>query len=435
MGFCAACFCTGQNMKQIFTVSQINSYIRRIFDSDYALRKIFLKGEVSNCKYHFSGHIYFTLKDERSTIRCVMFATDRPKGLHFQMENGQMVVVQGNISVFERDGAYQLYAKEIELSGTGELYLRYERLKQELLELGYFDFEKKKPLPPYPERIGIVTALTGAAIEDIKSIAARRNPFVQLYLFPAKVQGEGAAESIARGIRYFDKSGVDIIIIGRGGGSIEDLWAFNERLVADSIYEARTPVISGTGHEVDMTIADYCADVRAATPSAACELAIPDVYSVIQQFDRYRDELDGRMLYRVQSYRQRLSDTKRLLEACHPGTKLLRQKMLCQSLGERLHQSMNTRIKEARHRLNLQSERLHGLSPTARLTGGYVFAQDKEGRPVASVEQLKIHRTIHLIFSDGEAEVSPVSVVKRKQNSFRAKRGRSGADISTEKEE
>ncbi len=435
MGFCAACFCTGQNMKQIFTVSQINSYIRRIFDSDYALRKIFLKGEVSNCKYHFSGHIYFTLKDERSTIRCVMFATDRPKGLHFQMENGQMVVVQGNISVFERDGAYQLYAKEIELSGTGELYLRYERLKQELLELGYFDFEKKKPLPPYPERIGIVTALTGAAIEDIKSIAARRNPFVQLYLFPAKVQGEGAAESIARGIRYFDKSGVDIIIIGRGGGSIEDLWAFNERLVADSIYEARTPVISGTGHEVDMTIADYCADVRAATPSAACELAIPDVYSVIQQFDRYRDELDGRMLYRVQSYRQRLSDAKRLLEACHPGTKLLRQKMLCQSLGERLHQSMNTRIKEARHRLNLQSERLHGLSPTARLTGGYVFAQDKEGRPVASVEQLKIHRTIHLIFSDGEAEVSPVSVIKRKQNSFRATRGRSGADISTEKED
>lgn len=422
-------------MKQIFTVSQINSYIRRIFDSDYALRKIFLKGEISNCKYHSSGHIYFTLKDERSTIRCVMFATDRSKGLRFQMENGQMVIVQGNISVFERDGVYQLYAKEIELSGAGELYIRYEQLKQELLQLGYFDFEKKKPLPPYPESVGIVTALTGAAVEDIKSIAARRNPFVQLYLFPAKVQGEGAAESIAQGIRYFDKSGVDLIIIGRGGGSIEDLWAFNERVVADSIYEAETPIISGTGHEVDMTIADYCADVRAATPSAACELAIPDVYSIIQQFDHYRDELDGRIQYRIQEYQQRLMDARRLLDARHPGTKLLRQKMLCQSLGERLNQSMNIRIKEVRHRINLQTERLHGLSPTARLTGGYVFAQNKEGHPLVSVDQLELHRTFQLIFSDGEAEVSPVSVAKRKDDLLRAHNGHDMKDISTEQKE
>ncbi len=422
-------------MKQIFTVSQINSYIRRIFDSDYALRKIFLKGEVSNCKYHSSGHTYFTLKDAHSTIRCVMFANDRAKGLHFRLENGQMVIVQGNISVFERDGSYQLYAKELELSGAGELHVRYEQLKRELSELGYFDFERKKPLPSYPERIGIVTALTGAAIEDIKSIAARRNPFVQLYLFPAKVQGEGAAESIARGIRYFDDSGVDIIIIGRGGGSIEDLWAFNERIVADSIYEARTPIISGTGHEVDMTIADYCADVRAATPSAACELAIPDVYSIIQQFDRYRDELVGRMLYRVQEYRQRLLGAQRLLEARHPGTKLLRQKMLCQTLSERLHQTMDARLREARHELMLRTERLHGLSPTARLTGGYVFAQDKAGRPVASVEQLTLHEPFSLIFSDGEAEVTPVSVTKRRGIPSGAKTRQRREDISTEQKE
>ena len=422
-------------MKQIFTVSQINSYIRRIFDSDYALRKIFLKGEVSNCKYHSSGHIYFTLKDAHSTIRCVMFANDRAKGLHFRLENGQMVIVQGNISVFERDGSYQLYAKELELSGAGELHVRYEQLKRELSELGYFDFERKKPLPSYPERIGIVTALTGAAIEDIKSIAARRNPFVQLYLFPAKVQGEGAAESIARGIRYFDDSGVDIIIIGRGGGSIEDLWAFNERIVADSIYEARTPIISGTGHEIDMTIADYCADVRAATPSAACELAIPDVYSIIQQFDRYRDELAGRMLYRVQEYRQRLLGAQRLLEARHPGTKLLRQKMLCQTLSERLHQTMDARLREARHGLMLRTERLHGLSPTARLTGGYVFAQDKAGRPMASVEQLTLHEPFSLIFSDGEAEVTPVSVTKRKGIPSGAKTRQRREDISTEQKE
>ena len=240
-----------------------------------------------------------------------MFATDKAKGLAFRLEDGQMVIVQGNISVFERDGAYQLYAREIELSGEGGMYLRLEQLKRELAEKGYFDFERKKPLPPYPERIGIVTALTGAAIQDIRSIAARRNPFVQLYLYPARVQGEGAAESIARGIRYFDGQNVDVIIIGRGGGSAEDLWAFNERIVADAIFDAETPVISGTGHEIDMTIADYCADVRAATPSAACELAIPDVYAVIQQMDRYRDDLDSRMQYRLQRSRQRLEGLER----------------------------------------------------------------------------------------------------------------------------
>lgn len=396
-------------MKHVFSVSQINSYIRRIFDSDYALRKIFIKGEVSNCKYHSSGHIYFTLKDEKSALRCIMFSTDR-RGLVFRLENGQKVTVEGNISVFERDGSYQLYAKQIELSGAGELYIRYEKLKQELAEKGYFDFERKKALPRFPEKIGIVTALTGAAVEDIKSIAARRNPFVQLYLYPAKVQGEGAAETIAEGIRFFDRFQVDIIIIGRGGGSMEDLWAFNEPVVADSIYEASTPIISGTGHEIDMTIADYCADVRAATPSAACELAIPDIYSIIQQLDYYRDSLDGSINRTMQNYRQQLAGYQRLMDACHPGTKVLRQKMLCQNLEQRLHQAMENRLKDARHRLQLCNERLHALSPTARLQGGYVFAQDLQGEPVTSVKQLNPKQPFSLIFRDGSATVVPVSV-------------------------
>ena len=396
-------------MKQVFSVSQINAYIRRIFDGDYALRRIFLKGEVSNCKYHSSGHIYFTLKDAHSAIRCVMFATDKAKGLAFRLEDGQMVIVQGNISVFERDGAYQLYAREIELSGEGGMYLRLEQLKRELAEKGYFDFERKKPLPPYPERIGIVTALTGAAIQDIRSIAARRNPFVQLYLYPARVQGEGAAESIARGIRYFDGQNVDVIIIGRGGGSAEDLWAFNERIVADAIFEAETPVISGTGHEIDMTIADYCADVRAATPSAACELAIPDVYAVIQQMDRYRDDLDSRMQYRLQRSRQRLEGLQRLLESCSPGTKLLRQRMQWKDLSRRLYQRMDTKFHQTKHAVMLRAEKLHGLSPTSRLTGGYVFAQDIEGQPVRSAGQLEPGDRFSLIFSDGRAEVETIS--------------------------
>ena len=313
-------------MKHIFSVTQINSYIHRIFESDYALKKIYLKGEVSNCKYHSSGHIYFTLKDEKSTLRCVMFSSDRFKGLAFHLEDGQLIEACGNISVYEQAGTYQLYVRKIELAGAGELYVRYERLKQELAEKGYFDFERKKLLPAYPEKIGIVTALTGAAIEDIRSIARRRNQTVQLYLYPAKVQGEGASAEIARGIRYFDKAGVDIIIIGRGGGSIEDLWAFNEMPVADAIYEADTPIISGTGHEVDMTIADYCADVRAATPSAACELAIPDMQSIFTKLSNYREALDMQAEQRCAQLRQQMILLQRhLLQVMKEKQKFMQQ--------------------------------------------------------------------------------------------------------------
>ncbi len=401
-------------MRQIFTVSQITAYIHRIFDADYALGHIFLKGEVSNCKYHSSGHIYFTLKDERSSIRCVMFSSDK-KGLSFPMENGQQVVVRGHISVFERDGTYQLYAKEIELSGAGVLHQRYEQLKKELNEKGYFDFDRKKELPPYPSVIGIVTALTGAAIEDIKSVAARRNPYIQLFLYPAKVQGEGAAESIAEGIRFFDRQGVDIIIIGRGGGSMEDLWAFNEREVADAIYAAKTPIISGTGHEIDMTIADYCADVRAATPSAACELAIPDVCSLIQQLDMERERLTRLLLKKVGDCRREISACGRVLEASHPGTRLKEQRMICRDLSRRLTPLMRERLTEKRHAVQLRGERLHALSPTARLTGGYVFAQDEEERPIISAGQIKEQRPFELVFSEETATITPWQVKRTKR--------------------
>lgn len=396
-------------MKRVFSVSQINSYIHRIFDGDYALQKINIKGEVSNCKYHSSGHIYFTLKDARSSIRCIMFSSNRAKGLSFRLENGQQVTVSGNITVFERDGTYQLYAREIISSGIGELYVRYEELKQELLQAGYFDIDKKKKLPPYPERIGIVTALTGAALFDIQSIAKRRNPFVQLILYPAKVQGEGAARTIAEGIRYFDHENVDIIIIGRGGGSIEDLWAFNEKEVADAIFMAETPVISGTGHEIDMTIADYCADVRAATPSAACELAIPDIYSIFQQLEQYKSSMDYIMGRRLEEYRQRYERCRRLLEARHPGAKLIKQQMRLTEGRRALRQQIDQSIMQRRHRLAILSERLTAASPSARLRGGYVFAQDEKGYPIRSVKLLAPGKPFDLIFADGEARVVPVS--------------------------
>ena len=402
-------------MKHIFSVTQINSYIHRIFESDYALKKIYLKGEVSNCKYHSSGHIYFTLKDEKSTLRCVMFSSDRFKGLAFHLEDGQLIEACGNISVYEQAGTYQLYVRKIELAGAGELYVRYERLKQELAEKGYFDFERKKPLPAYPEKIGIVTALTGAAIEDIRSIARRRNQTVQLYLYPAKVQGEGASAEIARGIRYFDKAGVDIIIIGRGGGSIEDLWAFNEMPVADAIYEADTPIISGTGHEVDMTIADYCADVRAATPSAACELAIPDMQSVYTKLSNYREALDMQVEQRCAQLRQQMILLQRQLEAGRPDRKLLKYKLLYERLENRLSQAIKEKYRSRQQMFSRYVDQLSGLAPTNRLKGGYAFAQTKNGRPVASIEQLEKEVPFSLTFSDGEAEVIPVHLKKNKK--------------------
>ena len=402
-------------MKHIFSVTQINSYIHRIFESDYALKKIYLKGEVSNCKYHSSGHIYFTLKDEKSTLRCVMFSSDRFKGLAFHLEDGQLIEACGNISVYEQAGTYQLYVRKIELAGAGELYVRYERLKQELAEKGYFDFERKKPLPAYPEKIGIVTALTGAAIEDIRSIARRRNQTVQLYLYPAKVQGEGASAEIARGIRYFDKAGVDIIIIGRGGGSIEDLWAFNEMPAADAIYEADTPIISGTGHEVDMTIADYCADVRAATPSAACELAIPDMQSVFTKLSNYREALDMQVEQRCAQLRQQMILLQRQLEAGRPDRKLLKYKLLYERLENRLSQAIKEKYRSRQQMFSRYVDQLSGLAPTNRLKGGYAFAQTKNGRPVASIEQLEKEVPFSLTFSDGEAEVIPVHLKKNKK--------------------
>ena len=402
-------------MKHIFSVTQINSYIHRIFESDYALEKIYLKGEVSNCKYHSSGHIYFTLKDEKSALRCVMFSSDRYKGLTFHLEDGQLIEACGNISVYEQTGTYQMYVRKIELSGAGELYIRYEQLKQELAQKGYFDFERKKPLPPYPEKIGIVTALTGAAIEDIKSIAKRRNPSVQLYLYPSKVQGEGAAAQIARGIQYFDTAGVDIIIIGRGGGSIEDLWAFNEIEVADAIYHADTPIISGTGHEIDMTIADYCADVRAATPSAACELAIPDMTSFYIRMHNYQEVLGTLLQQKLMLLYGKTALLERQLEAQRPDKKLMGHQLIYERLEGRLKQAMLDKYQSRQQQFTRYVDRLSALSPTSRLRGGYVFAQTKEGNPLTSAEQIEKETPFFITFPDGQAEVMPVSVKKNKK--------------------
>ena len=262
-------------MKNVYSVGQVNTYIKNMFAQDFLLRRLSVKGEVSNCKYHSSGHIYFTLKDGGGTLQAVMFASQR-RGLNFKLVEGQQVVVKGTVDVYERDGKYQLYASEIELSGRGDLYLRFEKLLKELEEMGMFDPQYKRPIPRFAKTVGIVTAPTGAAIRDIMNISHRRNPYVQLILYPALVQGDGAKDSIVKGIRTLDAMGLDVLIVGRGGGSIEDLWAFNEEEVARAIFACNTPVISAVGHETDVTIADYAADLRAPTPSAAAELAVEE---------------------------------------------------------------------------------------------------------------------------------------------------------------
>ncbi|MFW5676205.1 MAG: exodeoxyribonuclease VII large subunit, partial [Acetivibrio ethanolgignens] len=331
------------NSEQVYSVSQINLYIKNMFARESVLNQIYIKGEVSNCKYHTSGHIYFTLKDSKGQLACVMFAGQR-SGLSFRMCEGQSVVVLGSISVYERDGKYQMYAREIHLDGTGALYEKYEQLKKELEQKGYFDSDRKKPIPWYVKRVGIVTASTGAAVQDIINISTRRNPYIQLILYPAKVQGEGAALSISRGIAALDKLGVDVIIAGRGGGSIEDLWAFNEKILAETIYRCNTPVISAVGHETDTTIADYVADLRAPTPSAAAELAVCDIASLLENLREYNRSLNFRMRQKINQERSKLSQYELKLKYADPVYKVRQERQYLTDMEERLKAFMKQRV-------------------------------------------------------------------------------------------
>ncbi len=403
-------------MAAVYSVTQINTYIKNMFSTDYLLREVQVRGELSNVKYHSSGHIYFTLKDEGSAIAGVMFKTARAQGLGFTLENGQGVQITGSISVYERDGRYQIYAKRIEPDGRGSLYEAYELLKQRLYEEGLFEFEHKKEIPKYPARVGIVTAPTGAAIRDIQNIATRRNPYVQLYLYPAKVQGEGAAQTIVRGIRTLDRMGMDTIIIGRGGGSIEDLWPFNEECVARAIYDADTPIISGTGHEIDNTIADYAADLRAPTPSAACELAIPDVMSVLAGLAGFRERMDSLMRYRMEQEGRRWELLRARLSAAEPGRRLENQMIYLDSLTGRLGQAAQSAYERRKHRYELLLSRLSGISPTAKLNGGYGYISHPDGAPVTAVSELQRDSAFRVTLWDGTIEGQVTGITKTEEN-------------------
>ncbi len=385
-----------------YTVSALNNYIKRMLDNDLVLRNIVVAGEVSNCTYHGSGHIYFTIKDTASALSCMMYKSKRENGLKFKLETGMQVVVSGNVSVFERDGRYQLYANSIKavVDEKGKLYEEYEKLKVKLYEEGLFDFEIKKPIPAHPKAVGIVTAPTGAAIQDIINISKRRNPYVQLYLYPAKVQGDGAAATIVKGIEALDKMGLDTIIIGRGGGSIEDLWAFNEEIVARAIYAAKTPIISGTGHEVDNTIADYAADLRAPTPSAAAELAIDNVVDTINKVNNLNDSIRRGFMFRYNEIKYRYSDLRNNLERLKPEATLRSKQFDLEKLTDRLHQLMSDKLSKTKHRLTVDIERLNGLSPTAKLINGFGYISH-DGNPVMGVADVKSGDKLEIIMHDG----------------------------------
>lgn len=396
-------------MAGVYSVGQINSYIKNMFRQDFVLSRISVKGEISNCKYHTSGHVYFTIKDESGTLSAIMFASQAAK-LTFRLENGMQVIVTGRIDVYERDGRYQLYASGIKQDGLGDLYIRFEQLKREYEQMGYFANEYKRHIPLFSKKIGIVTASTGAAIHDIMNIAYRRNPYVSLILYPALVQGDNAKYSIVKGIETLDKMGLDVIIAGRGGGSIEDLWAFNEPMVVEAVFDAQTPIISAVGHETDFTITDFVADLRAPTPSAAAELAVADISLIEQKIMAYNEALNSSLMGIIDGKRNYLDKCELKLRFLSPSNQLDENRQRLMGIEDSLNNIMMNKYKDARHRLQIYTSRLQEASPLTRLSAGYAYVQNENGEKVSSVRKLKHGDKLKVQFQDGYADTSVDSV-------------------------
>lgn len=406
-----------------YSVSEINSHIKSVIADDFALRNICIKGEVSNCKYHTNGHIYFTLKDEKSAIRAVIWKTV-PKP-DFILEDGLEILVQGQISVYESGGYYQVNVREVKRSGLGELYLKLDMLKKTYAQMGYFAPQYKKRISPFSSRIGVVTSKTGAAIRDIYHIATDKNPYVEIILYNALVQGAGAAESIVRGIETLDKMGLDVIIIGRGGGSIEDLWAFNEEIVAEAVFACETPVVSAVGHETDDTITDLIADKRAATPSDAARIAVCDLSAILGELGRYRSSLVTFALKKVSDAKKQSEAYAAKLSAASPMHRLeVRKQRLLQyrlkltgllknaargfrfeltGKSVRLQTGMSSRLEKEKFRLKNITSRLELLSPLKSLSRGYGYIETKEGRRVSGIDEINENELIKIYFTDGYA--------------------------------
>lgn len=392
-------------VKSIYTVSEINKHIKDLIANDTILSGIWVKGEISNFKNHYSGHLYFTLKDESSVLKCVMFRS-YASALRFVPENGMKMIVRGYVSVFERDGQYQLYAEEMQPDGVGALYVAFEKLKQKLASKGLFDEAKKKKLPYMPSAIGVVTSYTGAVIRDIINVLSRRFYNVNIKLYPVQVQGEQAAGQIAAAVRRLNQlKNVDVIIVARGGGSLEELWAFNEEVVARSIYESEIPVISAVGHETDFTIADFAADVRAPTPSAAAELAMPELSIVQNRLDTLRMRLRNGALKKISMDRLIL---KRLSESTvfkQPYNRIYQERMLLDVQKKYMDKALAALESGYRNKLSLLAARLDSLSPLNSLARGYsIVKTKKDGMLIKSVKSVNNGARLVVQVTDGRLE-------------------------------
>ena len=395
---------------KVYTVGQINQYIKNIISQDYLLKKLVIKGELSNVKYHSQGHIYFSLKDETGSISAVMFKGNTGS-LKFKLENGKSVFVSGYVDVYERDGKYQLYAREIIEEGVGDLQKRFEELKLKLNEEGLFDPEHRKKIPPYPKNIGVVSASTGAAIQDIINVSRRRNPYVQLILCPAKVQGEGSAESVARGIKRLDEMGLDLIIVARGGGSMEDLWSFNEEIVVRAIYDAKTPIITGIGHEIDITLSDYAADLRASTPSQAAEYAVFDVMTEVNMLRAKRLRLAQAMELKLKSVRLKLMNKAGVIEALSPERRLRNRQQELAAYYDRMKHAVEKRYDRYKHKLDVYTARIDALRPSAKLVGGFGYVEIG-GEALTDIDKVKKGDELQVTVKDGSVKAI-VSEIKR----------------------
>lgn len=385
---------------KVATVSQINNYVKKILDHNIILNNVWIKGEISNFKHHYSGHLYITLKDEGAVLKAVMFRGSA-QSLAFEPNDGMKVLARGRISVYEAGGSYQLYIEEMIPDGVGELYIAYEQLKKQLESEGLFSPEHKKPIPPFPDRVGVVTASTGAAVRDIINVITRRYPMAEIVLYPAQVQGTGAAESVVKAIEYFNATdGADTLIVGRGGGSIEDLWAFNEEITARAIYASKIPVISAVGHETDFTIADFVADLRAPTPSAAAEIAVPSAIELRNRIDTDKNRISRNIVGRIEGNRLLLERFKMRT----PKDRIDDANLRIDSLIKSMDSSLKMKTMHLKRELSSAAAKLDALSPLQTLARGYSIPTTEDGTVIRSAKEMKVGTEFTLRMKDGSAD-------------------------------
>lgn len=397
------------------SVSEVSQYIKRILTSDPILSHIRIKGEISNYKFHSSGHMYFTLKDGKSKINCVMFKSNC-ENLKFIPEEGMSLICKGYISIYEKNGQYQLYANEMEPAGVGALYLAYQQLKDKLDKEGLFSDKYQKQIPHIPRKIGIITSPTGAAIRDIISITLRRFPRVELYVFPVLVQGEKSADSIVSGIDLCNKFGeIDVAIVGRGGGSLEELWSFNEEKVARAIFNSEVPIVSAVGHETDFTISDFVADLRAATPSAAAELIVPNIFEI----QEYLNSVEKRMVYsmktKVNKLEQRLFLVEKNYFFKYPLNPVYDNKQNIDELLQRLHKTITTKMEFNKRHIQYLGDILNGLSPLSVFSRGYSIVKSDKGQIIKSIDQVEKDRTLQIDLIDGKINCKVIKYIKEEK--------------------